>query len=167
VIGDEEQVRAMAKVKVRPDTVARADYEQDFFAWTQEQAEMLRARRTLGLDWDNLSEEIDSVGRRDRRKLEGRLRRILHHLLKWQAQPGLRGPSWRNTLIEQRRRVEKLLRESPSLRSHLQELVDEAYPDAVRDAVNESGLRPQTFAADCPFAVEQILDPDYLPDDEV
>ncbi len=106
------------------------------------------------------------MGRRDRRKLESRLRRILHHLLKWQVQPGLRGPSWRNTLIEQRRQADKLLKESPSLRAQVPELVDEAYLDAVRDAVNESGLRRQTFAADCPFTVEQILDPDYLPDDE-
>ena len=157
----------MAKVKVLPQTAARVDYERDFFAWTQEQAQILRARETLELDWDNLAEEIDSMGRRDRRELESRLRRILHHLLKWQVQPGLRGPGWRNTLIEQRRQAEKLLRESPSLRSHLRQLADEAYPDAVRDAVSDSGLRPQTFAADCPFTVEQILDPDYLPDDEV
>ncbi|MGH6921183.1 MAG: DUF29 domain-containing protein [Geminicoccaceae bacterium] len=156
----------MAKVKVLPET-ARAHYEQDLFAWTQEQAQILRTRGTLGLDWDNLAEEIASMGRRDRRKLEGRLRRILHHLLKWQVQPGLRGPSWRNTLIEQRRRAEKLLEESPSLRSHLWELVGEAYPDAVRDAVHESGLRPQAFAADCPFTVEQILDSEYFPEDDV
>lgn len=154
----------MAKVKLRPEA-AHVDYERDFFAWTQEQAQILRARGTLGLDWDNLAEEIDSMGRRDRRELERRLRRILHHLLKWHVQPGLRGPGGRNTLIEQRRQAEKLLKESPSLRSQLLQLRDEAYPDAVRDAVSETGLRPQTFAADCPFTVEQILDPDYLPDD--
>jgi hypothetical protein len=67
----------MAKVKVLPQT-ARVDYERDFFAWTQEQAQILRARETLELDWDNLAEEIDSMGRRDRRELESRLRRILH-----------------------------------------------------------------------------------------
>lgn len=155
----------MAKVKALPQA-ARAGYQGDFFAWTQEQAQLLRTRGTLGLDWDNLAEEVDSMGRRDRRKLESRLRRILHHLLKWQVQPGLRGPSWRSTLIEQRRQAEKLLGESPSLRSQLQELADEAYPDAVRDAIDETGLRPQTFATHCPFTVEQILDPEYLPDDE-
>ena len=77
---------------------ARADYQEDFFAWTQEQAQILRSRGTLGLDWDNLAEEIDSMGRRDRRELESRLRLILHHLLKWQAQPGLRGRGWQSTL---------------------------------------------------------------------
>jgi hypothetical protein len=155
----------MAKAKVLPETPAGADYEVDFFAWTQEQARILRGRRTLGLDWDNLAEEIDSMGRRDRRELERRLRLILHHLLKWQVQPGLRGPSWRNTLIEQRRQAEKLLKESPSLRPQLRGLCDEAYPDAVRDAANDTGLRPQTFPAECAFSIDQILDPEYLPDD--
>lgn len=155
----------MAKVKALPRTATRADYERDFFAWTQEQAQLLRARDTRGLDWDNLAEEIASMGRYDRRRLEKRLRRIMHHLLKWQVQPERRGRSWRNTLIEQRRQAEKLLKESPSLRPQLLDLRDEAYPDALRDAINETGLRPETFPADCPFTVEQILDPAYVPDD--
>jgi Domain of unknown function DUF29 len=141
----------MAEAKVRPEETTRADYEQDFFAWTQEQARLLRGRAARGPDWANLAEEINAMGRRDRRKLEKRLRRIMQHLLKWQVQPELRGRSWRNTLVEQRRQAEKLLRESPSLRPQLAELRDEAYPDAMRDAVNEAGLRPQTFPEDCPF----------------
>jgi hypothetical protein len=102
----------MAKVKARPEVAARANYEGDFFAWTQEQAGLLRARDPDGLDWHNLAEEIDSMGRRDRRELESRFRLVLHHLLKWQAQPGLRGRSWQSTLREQRRQAEKLLKES-------------------------------------------------------
>jgi hypothetical protein len=156
----------MAKVKVLPEVAARADYEQDFFAWTQEQARLLRARDARSQDWGNLAEEIDSMGRRDRRELESRLRLILHHLLKWQVQPELRSPSWRNTLIEQRRQAEKLLKESPSLQPQVPALRDEAYPDAVRDTVHETGLRALAFPADCPFTIEQILDPAYLPDDE-
>jgi Domain of unknown function DUF29 len=156
----------MVRVKVRSSAAVRADYEEDFFAWTQEQAQALRARATPELDWDNLAEEIDSMGRRDRRKLESRLRRILHHLLKWQVQPELRGRNWRDTLFEQRRQAEKLLRESPSLRPHLPALRDEAYPDAVRDAVGDTGFRARTFPAECPFTIEQILDQQYLPEDE-
>jgi Domain of unknown function DUF29 len=155
----------MAKVKLRAEMTARADYEADFFAWTQEQAQLLRARGRLGLDWDNLAEEIESMGRRDRRELESRLRKIIHHLLKWQVQPERRGRSWRDTLIEQRRQAEKLLKESPSLRPQLLDLRDEAYPDALRDAVRDTGLRPQTFPAECPFSVAQILDPTYVPED--
>jgi Domain of unknown function DUF29 len=157
----------MAKVKVRPEVTAGEGYEEDFFAWTQNQAGLLRARDTRGLDWDNVAEEIDSMGRRDRRELESRLRLILHHLLKWQAQPGLRSRSLQRTLREQRRQAEKLLKESPSLRPQVPALLDEAYPDALADALDETGLRPQSFPADCPFTVEQILDPGYLPVDEI
>jgi hypothetical protein len=156
----------MAKVKARPKVAAGVDYEGDFFAWTQEQARLLRARDVRGLDWENLAEEIDSMGRRDRRELESRLRLILHHLLKWRVQPGLRGRSWQSTLREQRRQVEKLLKESPSLRPQLRALIDAAYPDALADALDETGLPLQTFPADCPFPAEQILDQQYLPDDE-
>jgi len=46
------------------------------------------------------------------------------------------------------------------------ELIDEAYPDALADALAETGLRPQAFPAACPFTAEQILDPAYLPDDD-
>ena len=106
------------------------------------------------------------MGRRDRRKLESRFRRILHHLLKWEAQPGLRGPSWRRTLSEQRRQAEKLLKDSPSLRPQIAELIDAAYPDALTDALDETGLRAQTFPTACPFTVDQVLDPGYFPEDE-
>jgi hypothetical protein len=127
---------------------------------------MLRGRDTHGLDWDNLAEEIDSMGRRDRRELENRLRLIVHHLLKWQAQPGLRGRSWQSTLREQRRQAARLLKESPSLRPQLPALMNEAYPDARADALDDTGLSPRTFPTKCAFSIEQILDPDYLPDDE-
>ena len=155
----------MAKVKLRAEMTARADYEADFFAWTQEQARLLRDRDARGLDWENLAEEIDSMGRRDRRELESRLRLILHHLLKWRVQPGLRGRSWQSTLREQRRQAAKLLEESPSLRPQLPALIDAAYPDALADALDDTGLPLQTFPADCPFTVAQVLDSAYVPAD--
>ena len=155
----------MAKVKLRPEMTARAGYEADFFAWTQEQARLLRYRDARGLDWENLAEEIDSMGRRDRRDLESRLRLILHQLLKWRVQPGLRGRSWQSTLREQRRQAAKLLKESPSLRPQLPALIDAAYPDALTDALDDTGLPLQTFPADCPFTVAQVLDLAYVPAD--
>lgn len=155
----------MAKANARAETAARAEYGHDFFAWTRQQAQHLRARDARALDWDNLAEEIDSMGRRDRRELESQVRLILHHLLKWQAQPGLRGRSWQRTLREQRRQAEKMLKESPSLRTLLPILIGEAYPDALADALDETGLRPQHFPADCPYSADQILDPACVPED--
>ena len=142
----------------------RVSYEEDLYAWTQEQGALLRAHRTAGLDWGNLAEEILSMGGSDRRKLESRLCVILLHLLKWQAQPSLRGASWRKTLRTQRREIRKLLKQSPSLRGHLAELMQDAYPDAVKDAVDETGLPQHRFPVDCPYAPDDVLAEGYLPD---
>jgi hypothetical protein len=68
----------------------RVSYEEDLYAWTQEQAAQLRARRTEGLDWDHLAEEIQWMVGRDRRELESRLCVILLHLLKWQARDAVK-----------------------------------------------------------------------------
>jgi hypothetical protein len=146
-------------------TVARyVPYEEDLYAWTQEQAALLRARQADRLDWENLAEEIAAVGGSDRRKLESRLCVVLLHLLKWQAQPALRGASWRKTLRTQRREIRKLLQQSPSLRRHVSELIREAYPDAVKDAVDETGLPVDKFPNVCPYLPDAVLDEDHLPD---
>lgn len=143
---------------------ARVTYKDDLYAWSQEQAALLRARRTEELDWENLAEEILSMAGRDRRKLESRLCVILLHLLKWQAQPGLRGASWRKTLRTQRREIRKLLTQSPSLRRDVPELLDEAYPDAIKDAVDETGLASDRFPARCPYTPDEVLAEAFLPD---
>ena len=142
----------------------RVRYEDDLYAWTQEQAALLRARQYDALDWENLAEEIAAVGGSDRRKLESRLCMIMLHLLKWQAQPALRGASWRKTLRTQRREIRKLLKQSPSLRRQVPALIAEAYADAVKDAVDETGLPAERFPSDCPYAPEAVLDEYHLPD---
>jgi cell division protein FtsB len=144
-------------------TRARVRYEDDLFAWTQEQAALLRAHAVDAIDWENLAEEIESMGGRDRRKLESRLTVILSHLLKWQAQPALRGASWRKTLRAQRREIRKLLKQSPSLRREVPDMIREAYADAVKDAIDETGLRAEVFPDTCPYAPDGVLDEDYLP----
>ena len=152
----------MAKASVTETRCVR--YEDDLYAWTQEQAALLRARQYDGLDWENLAEEIAAVGGSDRRKLESRLCVILLHLLKWQAQPALRGASWRKTLRTQRREIRKLLKQSPSLRRHVPALIRDAYGDAVKDAVDETGLPAGKFPDVCPYTPDAVLDEDHLPD---
>ena len=73
------------------------DYEQDFYAWTVEQGRLLRTGELSAIDAVNLAEEIESMGRRDRRELENRLTVLLTHLLKWQMQPDQRSRSWSAT----------------------------------------------------------------------
>ena len=142
----------------------RVGHDEDLYAWTQEQAAMLRARQAEGLDWDNLAEEIQAVGGSDRRELKNRLRIILLHLLKWQGQPARRGASWRKTLRTQRFHIRDLLEDSPSLRRHVPVLMSEAYPDAVKLAVDETGLPLDRFPVECPYAPEEVLAEDHLPD---
>jgi hypothetical protein len=144
-------------------TQTRVRYEDDLFAWTQEQAALLRAHAVDGIDWENLAEEIESMGGRDRRELESRLRVVLLHLLKWQAQPALRGSSWRRTLRTQRREIRTLLKQSPSLRREVPGLMREAYADAVKDAIDETDLRADVFPSACPYAPGDVLDEDHLP----
>src|ERR1700682_4982184 len=94
-------------------------YETDFYAWTQEQAQLLRERRWSDLDLDNLVDEVESVGSSEKREIRSRLKVLLTHLLKWKFQPGLRGNSWRRTIHEQRENIADIVESSPSLRSYL------------------------------------------------
>jgi Domain of unknown function DUF29 len=142
---------------------ARVRYEDDLFAWTQEQAALLRAHAVDGIDWENLADEIESMGGRDRRELESRLAVVLLHLLKWQAQPALRGSGWRKTLRTQRREIRRLLKQSPSLRREVPDLMRDAYADAVKDAIDETGLGAEMFPSACPYARDDVLDEDHLP----
>ena len=143
----------------------RDRYEEDLYAWSLQQAALLRARRADSLDWDHLAEEIEWMVGRDRRELKNRLRIILLHLLKWQGQPARRGASWRKTLRTQRGHIKDLLQESPSLRRLAPELIREAYPDAVKDAVDETGLPAERFPSSCPYAPDDVLNEDHLPKD--
>lgn len=138
-------------------------YDRDFYTWTQNQARYLRNRDFTQLDIEHLIEEIENMGRAERRQLTSRLEVLLMHLLKWAYQPALRGRSWELTITEQRRRIAKLLQESPGLQHYLPDLLNEAYADATFSAMRETGLPQETFPARCPYTLEQVLDGVWLP----
>lgn len=131
--------------------------DQDFFAWTQEQARLLRAGELGGIDALNLAEEIESVGRRDRREIRSRLIVLLTHLLKWRFQPDVRSSGWPGSIREQRDQIELILEDSPSLRPVIAESLNRAYARARREASDETGLPEAAFPAECPFTPEQIM----------
>jgi Domain of unknown function DUF29 len=139
-------------------------YDEDFFAWTIEQARLLRAGNLSAIDAANIAEEIESMGRRDRRELRSRLLVLVMHLLKWSKQPGLRSRSWSATIREQRRQIEQILDESPSLRPFLGETLAAVYDDAREDAAAETGLAEDEFPAACPFTADAILSRSFLPE---
>ncbi len=139
-------------------------YEQDFHAWTQEQASKLKAGRLAELDIDHLTEELESMGATERREVINRLTVLVTHLLKWQFQPSHRGRSWELTIKIQRRDVEQVLRQNPSLRSRLSEFFPDAYQTAVLKAAKETRIDVERFPVDPPFTVTQALDAEFWPE---
>lgn len=138
-------------------------YQQDFYAWTLHNAALLRQGRWHEIDVENIAEELEDMGSSKERELESRLGILLAHLLKWVYQPQRRGNSWRATIKEQRRRVARLLRTNPSLKSKLDEAFEEAYGDARLIAVRETGMDEPVFPLQSPFSLGQTLDDDFWP----
>src|SRR5215471_9941128 len=170
---DLERVTGIPRSRFRPDVFKgvapseakdrAADYEHDYHAWLTQQATLLAERRFGELDLDNLIDEIQALARSEKREIENRLNVLLVHLLKWTHQPAQRSGGWRSTIIEQRARLLKRLQESPSLRSYPAEVLDEEYAIAREKAAAETGLRVGTFPKTCPYTIDQVLDPDFLP----
>jgi hypothetical protein len=139
-------------------------YEQDYALWCAEQGALLRKGHLDALDRNNLAEEIESLGRSDRREIGNRLKVLLTHLLKWNLQPKRRKGGWRATIREQRVQIAKIVRESPSLAGYPAQILPEEYEFARADAADETDLPTDAFPAECPFAIEDVLDLEWLPD---
>ena len=139
-------------------------YEQDFYTWTQQQAEQLRSLRPSGFDWANLAEEIEDLGKSQKQKIESNLAIVLLHLLKLAYQPGSAKAGWRSSVIEHRRRIVRIVRDSPSLRRYPSSVLEEEYASARAMAEDETGLALENFPDICPFTIEQVLDPDFWPE---
>jgi hypothetical protein len=141
-----------------------APYDTDFYAWTVEQAQLLRERRFVDADIGNIIEEIETLGRSEKRELRNRLLVLLTHLLKWQAQPGRRGNSWKLTVTEQRLRLQEHLTENPSLVPTLPEAMAGVWRQVLVQTMRQTGFDEASFPTACPWTVEQILDEAFLPD---
>lgn len=138
-------------------------YEQDIIAWADEQARLIRAKRFDLLDLEHIAEEIEDVGKSEKRELASRMAVLLSHLLKWQFQSGRRGASWQRTIKEQRKEIIYDLKVTPSLKALLNdsEWHEMIWGRAVGIAANETGL--DDFPESCPWTTEQILDQNFLP----
>jgi hypothetical protein len=140
-------------------------YEHDIHAWTQQTAELLRQRRFQELDIEHLVEELETMGRRDRQELVSRLKILLAHLLKWQHQLAYRSSSWRGSILEQRLRIRDLLQDAPSLKPLLAEAAATAYGDGAKLASKETGLSLVHFPETLPYALDRLLEDDWLPEE--
>jgi hypothetical protein len=139
-------------------------YNSDFYSWTKTQAQLLKEEKWETLDKLNLIEEIETLGRQERRELTNRLALLLGHLLKWQHQPEKRSNSWLATIREQRTQIKRILADSPSLKSYLEEAFLLSYQDGINLAVKETNLPYETFPENCHYEITQILEPEFLPE---
>jgi predicted nucleic acid-binding Zn-ribbon protein len=132
-------------------------YEDDFALWVETQADLLRKREFAQLDIANLLDELSDMAGHLRRELKSRMIVLLQHLLKCREQPARLSKSWMATIREQRREIAVLLKQSPSLRRTLPDVVAYAYPHAVTEAADDTGLASGQFPAACPWSIEAIL----------
>lgn len=139
-------------------------YETDYAEWIKATVEKLRSRDYNNVDWENLIEEIEDIGRNDRRSLKSNFIVVLLHLLKWQFQPDRRSGSWEGSIIEHRRRVREAIEESPSLQPYLESIFAECYTQAVKQAKAETRLPLETFPHQCLYQLADVLNDDFLPE---
>jgi hypothetical protein len=139
------------------------NYATDFYAWTQTQADALRAKEWKTLDIDHLAEEIEALGIHDEHAITRQLQRLLLHLLKWRYQPTHRTPSWRRSIRQARDAIADRIDRSHSLRDYPLQRLPLAYRRARRDAAEDTGLPLATFPETCEWEMKDILREDFLP----
>lgn len=148
--------------------MAESLYNTDFYQWSQTQAAALRAKDWAALDLENLAEEIESLGRSDRRAIVHQLERLLLHLLKLRTQATHRpraGRMWRSSVRQARHAIAQLIVESPSLQDYPAQQLALAYRHARQQAADQTGLPLETFPETCTWPLAQVLDEDFLPEE--
>jgi hypothetical protein len=151
------------------------EYDRDFDGWIQQHIVLLKQGRVNEIDVEHLIIELEDMGKSNLRELESRLVILMAHLLKWQFQlkqlnelwEKFKGSSWRQSIIEQRYKINKLLKANPSLKAHLQNAMMSAYPDAIELATRETQLPSSTFPNECHYTIEQLLDDDFYPNENI
>ncbi|NEP47927.1 MAG: DUF29 domain-containing protein [Moorea sp. SIO3C2] len=141
-------------------------YTKDFHSWTQQTAQLLREGRWQEIDLENLIEEVEDLGKSERRGITSQLIRLLLHLLKWQYQHQRRSDSWLDSITDARTQIELGIEDSPSLRSYPAQQLEQSYQRARRKAAQQTGMPVSVFPEACPYSLELTLDQDWLPEAE-
>ena len=134
----------------------RAGYDSDFYSWSQEQGRLVREGRWSEVDRENVAEEIESLGREQFNKLEGALRVLMMHMLKWDHQPERRSRSWALSIQAQRLELDDVLSDNPGLRPRLKEAIARGYRKGLLEAAKETGLDLKALPATCPYSFDDI-----------
>ena len=142
-------------------------YQRDYYGWIQHNVHAIREGRFKEVDWPNVAEELEDMGKSERRAVRSQLARLVAHLLKWSYEPEARRlseNSWRATIEDARDSMRELVKESPSFQPQLPDFLSSAYRSALAQVVAETNLPKKTFPAACPWTLEQVLDDDFWPE---
>lgn len=140
------------------------NHEKDTYGWAVYTAQLLRERKMNEVDFDNIIEEMEALGRSEKHELINRLSLVISHLLKWQFQPNMRGHSWTYTIREQRKQAKIHLKDNPSLKNQLDNILADAYDIAISKAAKETSLDEKAFPKECPYTFEQIMEETFFPE---
>jgi hypothetical protein len=141
-----------------------ATYLADFNLWLDRTAQLLREQRWHEIDVAHLIEEIEDLGKSERRGIVSQLTRLLLHLLKWQYQPQRRSDSWLDSITDARTQIELAIEDSPSLKNYPAEKLQESYQRARRQAAKQTNIEISVFPTTCPYSLELVLAEDWLPE---
>jgi hypothetical protein len=139
-------------------------YEQDLYAWALKNAALLREGRLSEIDAEHIAEELEDMGKSERRALRSYLRNLMMHLLKWQYQLSHRGVSWKLSIRNARHEIQIIIKDSPSLQRAIPALVTDEYSSARSNAIDETGFPETAFPPACPYSIEQMLDEAFWPE---
>lgn len=141
-------------------------YNQDYYLWLRTTINQLRAGQFSSVDLDNLLEELESMGRSQKRTVKSLLIRLFEHLLKltyWDVERERNEGHWKGEIRTFRREIKDELKDSPSLKPYILEIFDECYQDARKEASDRSQLPIDTFPVALLGSLEQILDENWFP----
>jgi hypothetical protein len=145
-----------------PDKPAGADYDNDFYSWSLEQARLVREEQWTQIDRENVAEEIESLGREQFNKLESAFRVLLMHMLKWDHQPKRRSRSWVISIKDQRLAINHILADNPGLRPRIPEAIERAYARAKLAAANETKLDEAVFPENLAYGFDDIMTREFV-----
>jgi hypothetical protein len=136
-------------------------YNDDYHLWILETVKQLQDRNLSSLDWDNLIEEVFDLSRRQKRKVQNLLKWLIEHLLKlkyWQTEVERNANHWKSEILNFRQQIRQELEDSPSLRSYLEQILEQSYADAKKIVLTQTSLSTETIPLAPLGNLEELLD---------
>lgn len=135
-------------------------HDRDFNLWIEQVKSALSNRDLRNMDWDNLIDEIDDMGKSEKRSLESYLERLVEHILKlqyWHQHRDRNYKHWQVEVVNFRNRIKRLLKRSPSLKRYMEEIYVEVYQDVVDSQKIEFDIPEDNF-----IELEKMMKKDYF-----